>query len=67
MLHRDDHAVTHTTRMRRSVFIGSALSLHYILKVIYRLTHVKALSPLVAKKGEAGHPLEIIKKHKTQV
>ena len=66
MLHRDDHAVSHAPRMRWPISIGSALSLHRILEIIYRLTHVKALPPLVVINGEAGHPLEMIE-HKAQV
>jgi len=66
MLHKNDHTVSHGPRTRWPISIGSALPLHCILKIIYRITHVKALSPLVAIKGEAGHPLEIIE-HKAQV
>jgi len=55
---RDNHAVAHTTRTRRSISTGSALLLLYTLKTNYRLTNVKALPPLVTIKGEVGHPLE---------
>jgi len=58
MLHRDDHAVTHTPRTREPISTGLAL-LHYgTLKTSYGFTNVKTLPPLVTIKGEAGHPLE---------
>jgi len=44
-----------TPRMRWPISIGPTLSLPYSPEIIHNLTHVKALPPLAAIKGEAGH------------